>query len=278
MTPPRLHVLTATKSAKAVVLRRGPTGRVASIGWDRATGAIEVGQWLAGRIYEHRSDISPDGQHMIYFAGKGGMRWWTAISRAPWLHALVLLPQNSTWGGGGAFTPDGEVWLNGHGMVPELAVGTAKSAGFGVRQAANLRAYPHSTDGFHMGDTYVARMAERGWQHVFGTGFDAVLTREIADGWQLELRFAVMQANRSAITNRYALLHPASGLRLPQPDWEWAEPWQGQVQVAAKGALVQARLNGNGAMADIKHIHDFSAMQPGWVRAPYDDRPAGEQP
>jgi cytochrome bd-type quinol oxidase subunit 2 len=30
-----------------------------------------VGQWLKGRIYERRSDLSPDGKHLIYFAMNG---------------------------------------------------------------------------------------------------------------------------------------------------------------------------------------------------------------
>ena len=87
--PARLHVLLAGHSSAAVVIRRGPSDRVCTIGWDRKTDTFELGQWLHGRIYERRSDLSPDGKHLIYFAlnaqwdsDTGGS--WTAISRASW--------------------------------------------------------------------------------------------------------------------------------------------------------------------------------------------------
>ena len=43
---------------------------------------------MRGRVYERRSDVSPDGKYFIYFAMNG--RWttatkgaWTAIARVP---------------------------------------------------------------------------------------------------------------------------------------------------------------------------------------------------
>lgn len=70
--PARLHILLATKSPYAVIFRRGPSNRVCAIGWDRATDSFQMGQWLSGRIYERRGDLSPDGTHMIYFAMSAG--------------------------------------------------------------------------------------------------------------------------------------------------------------------------------------------------------------
>ena len=66
--PARLHVILAREAPKAVVFRRGPSGRVCTVGWDLATDTFTMGQWLKGRIYEYRSDLSPDGELMIYFA------------------------------------------------------------------------------------------------------------------------------------------------------------------------------------------------------------------
>lgn len=105
---PRLHVIPAAASSKALVLRRGPTGQVARFIWDRAQNTFEMGQWLKGRIYEHRSDLSPDGRHMVVFAGTG-TRWWTAVSRAPWSRALAIFSQNSTWTGGDALDAQGRL-------------------------------------------------------------------------------------------------------------------------------------------------------------------------
>lgn len=66
--PARLHVILAREAPKAVVFRRGPTGQVCTLGWDLETDTFTMGQWLKGRIYEYRSDLSPDGELMIYFA------------------------------------------------------------------------------------------------------------------------------------------------------------------------------------------------------------------
>jgi hypothetical protein len=69
--PPRLHVLLARDTPYAVILPRGPSKTTCSIGWDRRNDTFTIGQWLRGRIYERRSDLSPDGKHLIYFAMNG---------------------------------------------------------------------------------------------------------------------------------------------------------------------------------------------------------------
>ena len=66
--PARLHVILAREAPKAVIFRRGPSNRVCTLGWDLETDTFTMGQWLKGRIYEYRSDLSPDGERMIYFA------------------------------------------------------------------------------------------------------------------------------------------------------------------------------------------------------------------
>src|SRR5438552_18388744 len=93
--PARLHVLLASQAHVGVVFRRGPANAVCTVGWNRATDEFQLGQWLRGRIYERRADLSPDGRYLMYFA-RGGRRHqetkgsWTAISRAPWLPAITL--------------------------------------------------------------------------------------------------------------------------------------------------------------------------------------------
>ncbi|MEZ5912626.1 MAG: hypothetical protein R3D84_10750 [Paracoccaceae bacterium] len=252
MTAPRLFVLTATDSPWAVILRRGPARRVATIGWNRHTGAFLDGQWLNGRIYEHRCDLSPDGRHMVVFAGTG-RRWWTAVSRAPWLTAIYCEPQADTWGGGGAFTAEGHLWLGG-GATDRLP---KELAG-----AANRAAYPPSTDGFHMGATFVAKMTARGWRHVGGQGYDAVLHRDLSGGRTLEMRFEVGAKNRAIIANRYALIADDGTRR--ETDWEWAEPGRKGLFYAAGGCLWSQAQGGEPVL-----LRDFAAMDYGERRAPY---------
>ena len=64
--------------------------------WHTDTDEFEHGAWFKGRIYEERCDLSADGQLFLYFALQGS-RWrtsykgsWTAVSRPPWLQALVF--------------------------------------------------------------------------------------------------------------------------------------------------------------------------------------------
>lgn len=82
--PARIHVLLARDASVGVVIRRGPAKAVATLLWDRRTDHFRLGQWLRGRIYERRCDLSPDGEHLLYFAMNG--KWdgeakgsWTAI-------------------------------------------------------------------------------------------------------------------------------------------------------------------------------------------------------
>ncbi len=259
MTAPRLHVVPAIACDKALVLRRGPTDHVASILWDRATNEFQLGQWLKGRIYEHRSDLAPDGRHMIYFAGKG-IRWWTAVSRAPWLTALAFEPQNHTWHGGGAFTKDGCAWLNGDGDF-------SGGAPDGLTQA-NPSAYPHGTDGFHMGELYAAMMERRGWRHAEGERYDARLDKQFAGDWRLELEFDVGRMNRSIISNKYKLTHAELGCVADTRDWEWAEPWADGLQIAARGGLHFVPMLSEGPGAPTL-IRDFGGMEFEERIAPY---------
>ncbi|WP_227286882.1 hypothetical protein [Boseongicola sp. H5] len=257
MTAPRLHVIPAIGCHKALVLRRGPTDQVASLLWDRDSGAVALGQWLHGRIHEYRSDLSPDARHMIVFAGTGA-RWWTAISRAPWLTALSVRMQGDAWHGGGAFTPEGRIWLNGAEPLSDPPDGL---------RAAKVDAYPHATDGIHMGGLYLAMMGARGWTHAKGDACQAELVKPVADGWQVILRFEIGQKNRALISNRYVLMR-SDGVEMPQPDWEWAEPWGGGLQLARDGALWFAK-PGKDGLEELAQIHDFKGLKFVARPAPY---------
>jgi len=110
----RLFVILARKSSLACIFRRGPSKQVLLIKWDRKTDTFECGQWLKGRIYERRCDLSPSGDKLIYLAAKwkGPIDSWTAVSRPPYLSALALWPNLGAWGGGGLFEYDNVICLN----------------------------------------------------------------------------------------------------------------------------------------------------------------------
>lgn len=256
VTAPRLHVIPATGCKLALVLRRGPSRRVASLLWDRASGEVTLGQWLKGRIYEHRSDLSPDGRHMIVFAGDG-QHWWTAISRAPFLRALSFVPQDHTWHGGGAFDADGRVFFNGRHPPDTLP---------DKLRPAPTNAFPHGTDGVHMGGLYAARMALRGWSDGGGEGYQQEMVKPASKGWTLRQAITLGARDRGLVSNSYTLQREDAEI---PTDWEWAEPWKNGVQVASRGALWFLPLTEAGP-GEPSLIHDFNAMEFAAIAAPYE--------
>lgn len=101
----RLWVLLAREAPVAVIFRRGPSRFVQLITWNLESDTFVSGQWLKGRVYEKRCDLSPDGTLLIYFAAtnKEPLRSWTAVSKPPWFSALALWPKGDGWNGGGYF-------------------------------------------------------------------------------------------------------------------------------------------------------------------------------
>jgi hypothetical protein len=135
-TSVRLYAILARKSPVAVVFRRGPSNSVLLIKWNTPDDTFEHGQWLRGRIYERRCDLSPDGDLLLYFAAKykKPLRSWSAISRPPFLKALALWPKGDGWGGGGHFESRTRVALNHRDGEMALADGFSIPRWLKVRQ------------------------------------------------------------------------------------------------------------------------------------------------
>ena len=108
-----------------MIFRRGPSRQVQLLRWNTATDAIEEGQWLKGRIYERRCDLSPDGGLLLYFAAnyRPPYATWTAVSRPPYLTAIALWPKGDAWGGGGLFDTRSRIALNHREEQTALAEG-----------------------------------------------------------------------------------------------------------------------------------------------------------
>jgi len=121
----RLYVILARNAPFGVVFRRGPSRSVLLVGWDTNRDKFEIGQWLRGRIYERRCDLSPDGDLLLYFAASFRKPYysWTAMSRPPFLKALALWPKGDCWGGGGHFLTPVTIALNHRADEMKLAEG-----------------------------------------------------------------------------------------------------------------------------------------------------------
>lgn len=118
----RIYGIMAREAPVCVLFRRGPSKWTQLVKWHTASDTFDAGQWFKGRIYEHRSDLTPNGRFLVYFASKinahtvqdsGGYTYaWTAISEPPQFKAIALWPKGDCWHGGGLFASNGAVWLN----------------------------------------------------------------------------------------------------------------------------------------------------------------------
>jgi hypothetical protein len=110
--PPRIYCIPATGVPVLAVFRRGPTNWAHVGRWDLAARRYEPGAWLGGRIFPRRSDLSPDGRFLCYFAHKPSATWehgeaYVALSKLPWVTALHAFATCGTWTRGYYFTEDG---------------------------------------------------------------------------------------------------------------------------------------------------------------------------
>lgn len=255
----RLFFMVARAARTAVVFRRGPAKQVQMLRWDLASDAVTAGQWLSGRLYNERCDVSPDGRLVVYFAGKfkPGMDTFTAVCRPPYFTALALWPDSGTWGGGGFFVRDRLLILN-YGHIGELNDGAGIPADFEIGSVTEYRAH-HPED---------ERLAEsRGWRLV-ARGVDGERTREMwafAEPWVherpsplqaglvLERRWLGMfEMNGPSHVYSYRLIDRSRRTRAGEPICEelgrldWAD-WDhdGSLLLANNGCLLRRPMSGS---------------------------------
>jgi len=250
-TPPaRLNVILAREASLAVVIRRGPAKQVCTILWNRRTDEFTLGQWLKGRIYEDRCDLSPDGRYFIYFAFDGRShrepaKAWTAVSCAPWLKAIALYSKGSTWGGGGMFTGPRTYWLDSEHVC--------------VQDTTQVRREERHV----WPQIWHDRWAESGWR--FHKQMDATgkeqgfRDKELPFRWKLRLKFA----------HGYELEHVRSNSVWQFPGWTWAEFDRSRLAWAEKGCLFTASLDPEQGIGTPKLLHDFNDMKFEARAAPY---------
>lgn len=270
--PPRLHVLLARDAPYAVILRRGPSKTVCAIGWDRRTDTFTVGQWMRGRIYERRSDLSPDGKYLIYFAMNG--RWqsktggsWTAISKAPYLKAVTLWGKGDCWHGGGLFLHDRRYWLNdGHGHTSLLV---------SSRITRDPTWQPAAYYGGECLHVYFNRLQRDGWTVCAHpsetTGETTLFEKPASSGWTLRKHCHAecgAPPGKGVYYDRHSLFHSRSDQLIDCPNWEWADLDGKRLVWAENGRLHTSRLDAQGLKAP-RVLHDLNGMTFSPIAAPY---------
>src|SRR5215468_4161014 len=155
----RLYAILARKGPFAVVFRRGPSRSVLLIRWNTHTDVFDHGQWLRGRIYERRCDLSPDGRLLLYLAANYRKPFysWSAISRPPFLKALALWPKGDAWGGGGQFLSSTRIELNHRENEMALA------PGFSLPKWLRIRPYGQRPGWGEDNPVWFDRLKRDGW-------------------------------------------------------------------------------------------------------------------
>ncbi|HXT41915.1 MAG TPA: hypothetical protein VN887_18040 [Candidatus Angelobacter sp.] len=267
--PARLHVLLARSAKIGLVIRRGPSKSVCTVLWNRGRNTFKLGQWMRGRIYERRCDLSPDGKHLIYFAMNG--RWesetkgaWTAISRVPYLKAVDLYAKGDCWHGGGLFLSKREFWLNdGRGHIE-------------LKKSSQLRANPNVHPKHHFGGecltVYFNRLKRDGWvMHGEEVQEATVFEKKLPKSWTLrKFAFSELDAppGRGCYWDAHELRQESTNTLLAFPDWEWADYVDGRLVFAVEGQLRAVQL-GRGKLSSEKLLHDFNDMKFEAIAAPY---------
>lgn len=271
--PARIHVLLASQAPLGVVIRRGPSKRAAVMLWDRRCDDFRLGQWLKGRIYERRSDLSADGKYLIYFAMNG--KWdsesggaWTAVSRAPYLKALALFPKGDCWHGGGLWTGASDYWINdgsGHSVLRDTDE---------VRR--DRRFEPAAHYGGECRGVYYPRLIRDGWRLTARVSVSQwnekdIFEKDIGHGWRLrKIAHAGTDSpdGKGCYWDEHQLVHGGSGTETDCPDWEWAE-LDGRRLVWASGGRLFAGSVGPDGVAGTTELGDFNSLEFEPRKAPY---------
>lgn len=131
-------VLPACHGPMALVLRRGPSKWWHFLLWNRDSGEVVHGSWFFGIIYPHFCDLSPKGDWMVILAYRGSKKphAWTALCRAPNVHAHAFWPQETAKSGGGYFDERLPiVWINLPDQTVEVERHESHPFDFGFQDA-----------------------------------------------------------------------------------------------------------------------------------------------
>jgi hypothetical protein len=267
VVPCRLSFILARSAPVGVIFRRGPSDWFQLIRWRTDKDAFEPGQWFRGKIDPTRSDLSPAGDKLIYFAAQnksrnidGGYRGtWTAISRPPYFTALALWPLGDTWFGGGLFEDEKTVRLN----HPEYrAECHPKHPPVGLRVVA---------DPMYFWDRTVLseRLARDGWNLL--TRVKTKIAGRHPQKWEkpdtkLRRSLFLLDLNDGLDRRRpfhYVVIYRKTEAEIATFEADWAD-WdqRGRLAYTSQGKLWRVDFPPRGRPAEVREVADFNALRP----------------
>jgi hypothetical protein len=269
----RLDVLLARTAPVGVIFRKGPKQWVQLILWNTKSDQFDLGQWFHGDIYVGRSDLSPDGSLLIYFANKFNRKTisdreytyaWTAISKPPYFTALALWPNGDCWQGGGLFESRNEVFLNHR---PEAASPHPNHLPKGIRVRPNPKAVGEDDP------ILVPRMERDGWKFVQRLDYDhyvqrtkqpAISEKNFLNG-TLTLRIEKYYGPREQLLC-YVVDRSGRSMEVGV-GCSWADvDQQGRLMFSSAGKLYAGMIHEDGVKLD--QLADFNGSKPAAMESP----------
>lgn len=270
-----LYAILAREADTAVVFRRGPKNRVCLIKWDLKKDKFEVGQWLVGKIYEQKADLSPNGELLVYFAakhwrrGKDSIPTWVAVSRPPYLTALVLWRGMGTWNEISLFESNNvlELW----NYRPDF--GIQPSEGFTIPKSLHIKPVSWSGSFYKLADH--RRLVRDGWVVQEGdpiqnkTSNVTVYRKNMKGG----SRSTCLQMEASYEKRQYSIHDQEE--TIAALDAEWADTRKDSVLYSQAGKLFRLKIKRTGKRIECsepKEIADFTDMKfeaiesPAWAK------------
>lgn len=252
----------------AVVVRRGPSQRHTTFGWNRGDDSFISGDSFRGRIYGMRGSISPDGKHWIYFARHAFRGSWTAIARVPELKALTVFrkPDGDTWNGGGIFTTNKTFWFNKDSLDCDVVI---RESGHFLREPDD--AVVLSAGG--CAGVYGITLARNGWEVIRSRTGLTSYGKKLSDRWVLQKEFPANSIPGKLIDYEDHTLFSQDPdiASIPCPNWEWAD-WDAERKSlvwAQGGCLYRAPLPKADDGLKPKLLYDFNGMTFDRRQAPY---------
>lgn len=266
---PKVYVLMTPNNSKSIILRRGPSKMFFTIGWDRDDDTFLYGQWLKGRIYPYRCDISFDGKYWLYFAmGKRG-NTYTGLAKYPYLKALDFYGKNDAWNGGGLFYDQKTYWLNEISSHPHKQI--RKQSNFKrINQWYHLKT--------HMGEDpaiYFLRLLRDGWKQLDFEGLPVRFEKRVNDDWYLQRTFTHGHyTEKSHPIGYFEVFHLVNHLTNESYQcfyWDWSEfdSRNQRIVWTTKGKLMAGNQIVAGDIINSKVLLDLNEMTFEEIVAPY---------
>jgi hypothetical protein len=276
-SPCRLFVYLACEVPVGVVLRRGPSDWVRLSLWHTDTDTFEHGQWMKGRVYERRADVSADGSLFLAFVRQsGGGRpnsppdaadTWVAISRPPYFTALALWFVGGTYHTGGFFPDSESVWIGYGDPSPDLG----SVPGWLRMTPPQDIAYNDRTPDWTDRTVHFNRLLRDGWELLENDTYRVKWQRRHPSQSLTLLmtqQFESFQEYGGPFVVEFELRHESSGETRSLGWGTWAD-WdqQGRLVLARDGRLFSLDDEGSSSeVADFNGQTPEPAPAPAWAR------------